>query len=276
MSDNPALALDLSARLGILKFISPEFEKGIGMEQNQAHAYTVWEHLLRSLDHAASKNYPLHVRLAAFFHDVGKPHTRAWRNNQWTFYSHEVFGDKLTKRIFQDLKFPKELMDKTAKLVRWHMFFSDPDKITLSAVRRIVRNVGPELIWDLVNLRICDRIGTGRPKEVPFRLRKYTSMIEEVLRDPISVKQLAVNGGDIMRLTEGLPGPSIGFILEILLSEVLEDPSLNTKDYLEKRIMELHALTKDKLAKLGREAKIKNESEEEKEIEKIREEYKVK
>ena len=276
MSDNPALALDLSARLGILKFISPEFEKGIGMEQNQAHAYTVWEHLLRSLDHAASKNYPLHVRLAAFFHDVGKPHTRAWRNNQWTFYSHEVFGDKLTKRIFQDLKFPKELMDKTSKLVRWHMFFSDPDKITLSAVRRIVRNVGPELIWDLVNLRICDRIGTGRPKEVPFRLRKYTSMIEEVLRDPISVKQLAVNGGDIMRLTEGLPGPSIGFILEILLSEVLEDPSLNTKDYLEKRIMELHALTKDKLAKLGREAKIKNESEEEKEIEKIREEYKVK
>ena len=276
MSESPALALDLCARLDILKFISPEFEKGIGMEQNQAHAYTVWEHLLRSLDHAAKKNYPLHVRLAAFFHDVGKPHTRAWRNNQWTFYSHEVFGDRLTKKIFQDLKFPKELMDKTAKLVRWHMFFSDPDKITLSAVRRIVRNVGPELIWDLVNLRICDRIGTGRPKEVPFRLRKYTSMIEEVLRDPISVKQLAVNGGDIMRLTEGLPGPSIGFILEILLSEVLEDPSLNTKDYLEKRIMELHALTKDELAKLGREAKIKNESEEEKEIEKIREEYKVK
>src|SRR3989344_1699683 len=82
ISDHPALALDLAARLGILKFISPEFEKGIGMEQNQAHAYTVWEHLLRSLDHAAKKDYPLHVRLAAFFHDVGKPHTRDRRNDQ--------------------------------------------------------------------------------------------------------------------------------------------------------------------------------------------------
>src|SRR3989344_8835767 len=231
ISDHPALALDLAARLGILKFISPEFEKGIGMEQNQAHAYTVWEHLLRSLDHAAKKNYPLHVRLAAFFHDVGKPHTRARKNDQWTFYSHEVIGDKLTRNIFSELKFSKELTDKTRKLVRWHMFFSDPDKITLSAVRRIVKNVGPELIWDLVNLRVCDRIGTGRPKETPFRLRKYKSMIEEVLRDPISVKQLVVNGGDIMKIAKTAGGPHIGFILEILLSEVLENPVLNTKEY---------------------------------------------
>src|SRR3972149_11379222 len=56
MSDTPALALDMAARLGLLNFISPEFEKGIGMEQNQAHAYTVWEHLLRTLNHAAKKN----------------------------------------------------------------------------------------------------------------------------------------------------------------------------------------------------------------------------
>lgn len=275
MSDHPALALDLAARLDLLKFISPEFEKGIGMEQNQAHAYTVWEHLLRTLDHAAKKKFPLHVRLAALFHDVAKPHTRAWRHNQWTFYSHEVVGTKLSKIIFNDLKFPKELGEKTAKLVRWHMFFSDPDKITLSAVRRIVRNVGPDMIWDLVNLRVCDRIGTGRPKETPFRLRKYKSMIEEVLRDPISVKQLAVDGKDVMKLTQTNGGPHIGFILEILLSEVLENPQLNTKKYLEKRVEELHALNSAELTKLGKEAKSKNESEEEKEIEKIREEYKV-
>lgn len=275
MSDNPGVALELSARLGILKFISPEFEKGIGMEQNQAHAYTVWEHLLRSLNHAANKSYPLHVRLAAFFHDVGKPHTRAWRNNQWTFYSHEVLGAKLTKDIFNELKFPKELVSKVRKLVRWHMFFSDPEKITLSAVRRIVRNVSPELIWDLVNLRICDRIGTGRPKENPFRLRKYQSMIEEVMRDPISVKQLVIDGNDIMKITETNGGPHIGFILETLLSEVLENPALNTKEYLEGRVQELHALKPDELARLGKEAKTKNESEEEKEISKIREEYKV-
>ncbi|MBI1974425.1 MAG: HD domain-containing protein [Candidatus Zambryskibacteria bacterium] len=275
LSDYPALALELSARLGLLKFISPEFEKGIGMKQNQAHAYTVWEHLLRTLEHSARKKYPLYVRLASFFHDIGKPHTKGLKGNTITFYGHEVVGAKLTKNIFEELKFPKDLTEQAVKLVRWHMFFSDPDKITLSAVRRIVRNVGPELIWDLVNLRVCDRIGTGRPKETPFRLRKYKSMIEEVLRDPITVKQLSLGGVEVMQITETGPGPHVGFILEILLSEVLENPKLNTKECLEKRVQELYKLKLDELTKLGREARVKNESEEEKEISKIREEYKV-
>ena len=275
LSEAPALALELSARLGLLKFISPEFKKGIGVEQNQAHAYTVWEHLLHTLNHSAKKNFPPHVRLAAFFHDVAKPHTRAWKNNQWTFYGHEVVGARLTKTILENLRFPKDIIEKTTKLVRWHMFFSDTEKITPSAVRRIVRNVGVDLIWDLVNLRTSDRIGTGRPKEIPYRLRKYKSMIEEVLRDPISVKQLAVGGADIMKLVKIEPGPNIGFILEILLSEVLEKPELNTKERLEKRVLELHALETKELTSLGKIARDKNEGEEEKEVGKIREEYRV-
>jgi putative nucleotidyltransferase with HDIG domain len=275
MSDAPALALDLAARLGLLKFISAEFEKGIGVEQNKAHAYTVWEHLLRSLNHAAAKKFPLHVRLAALFHDIGKPHVRAWKNNQWTFYGHEVVGAKLTRSILSDLRFPKEVIEQTVRLVRWHMFFSDTEEISLSAVRRIVRNVGVDLIWDLISVRTADRIGTGRPKETPYRLRKYKSMIEEVLRDPISVKQLAVNGADIMKLTGATPGPHIGFILEILLSEVLERPEHNTREYLVSRVKELHALKFEELSELGKTARAKNENEEEKEVDKIREEYKV-
>lgn len=274
-SDNPAVAFDLAARLGVLKFISPEFEKGIGMEQNQAHAYSVWEHLLRTLQHAVTKNFPFHVRLAAFFHDIAKPHTRKRIKNQWTFYNHEVLGAKLSKETLSDLRFSKDIVEKVTKLVRWHMFFSDTEKITLSAVRRIVRNVGPDLIWDLVNLRVCDRIGTGRPKETPFRLRKYKSMIEEAMRDPISAKQLKINGADIMKLTNLGPGPHIGFILEILLSEVLDNPQLNTLESLEKKVRELHDLKPEELKSLGQSARQKNQSEEEKEISKIREEYRV-
>ncbi len=276
MSSNPAIALDMAARLSLLRHISPEFEKGIGVEQNKAHAYTVWEHLLRSLNHAARKNFPLHVRLAALFHDVAKPHTRVWKNNQWTFYGHEVVGARMARKVLEDLHFPKEIADKTVKLVRWHMFFSDTEEITLSAVRRLVRNVTPELVWDLMSVRAADRIGTGRPKETPYRLRKYKSMIEEVLRDPISVRQLMVKGDDIISLTETGPGPHIGFILEILLSEVLENPKLNTKEYLENRVGELYTLIPIELAKLGELARVKNENEEEKEIEKIRGEYGVK
>jgi len=276
MSDSPAFALELASRLDLLKYISPELEKGIGEEQNKAHAYTVWEHLLRSLEHAVKKKYPLHVRLASLFHDIAKPHTKRWQNNQWTFYGHEVVGARLTKKILEDLRFPKEILEKVVKLVRWHMFFSDTEEITLSAVRRMVRNVSPELIWDLVAVRTADRIGTGRPKETPYRLRKYKSMIEQVLRDPISVRQLMIKGDDIISLTETGPGPHVGYILEILLSEVLENPSLNTREQLEKRVGELHALKQSELMKLGKIAKDKNAGEEEKEEEKIKERYKVK
>lgn len=275
MSDAPSHALGLATQLGLLQYFSPEFEKGIGVEQNKAHAYTVWEHILRALDHAAKRKNPLHVRLAALLHDVAKPHTRKWQNNQWTFYGHEVVGAKIAKNILTDLKFPKDIIEKVTKLVRWHMFFSDTETITLSAVRRMVRNVGPELIWDLMDVRAADRIGTGRPKESPYRLRKYHSMIEEVLRDPISVKQLKVSGGEIMKLTNAPAGPHIGFILEILLSEVLEDPALNTEAYLKKRVEELHALPPEELEKLGKEAREKNELEDEKESGKIKEKYGV-
>lgn len=275
MSESPAIALDMAARLGLLKYISPEFEKGIGVEQNKAHAYTVWEHLLRSLNHAAKKNFPLHVRLAALFHDIAKPHTKSFKNGQATFYGHEVVGSRMAKAILENLKFPKEIVEKVTKLVRWHMFFSDTEQISLSAVRRLVRNVGSELVWDLMDTRVADRIGTGRPKETPYRLRKYHSMIEQVMRDPISVKQLVVNGEDVMGLTYSSGGPHVGSILEILLGEVLNNPELNDKKYLEKRVKELYALDPEDLAKQGKEARKQNAGEEEREIEKIKEEYKV-
>ena len=270
MSDSPAFAFDSAVRLGLMQYIAPEFEKGVGVEQNQAHAYTVWEHLLRSLEHAGKKGFPLHVRLAALFHDIAKPHTKKWLNNQWTFYGHEVVGAKLAKNTLTDLKFPKEIIEKVTKLVRWHMFFSDTEEISLSAVRRMVRNVSPGLIWDLMDVRSADRIGTGRPKESPYRLRKYHSMIEEVMRDPISVKQLKINGAQIMNLTKTEPGPHIGFILEILLSEVLEDPAHNTQEYLEEKARALYALPTTELEKLGKEARKQNENEDEKEVEKIK------
>ncbi|MEK7186739.1 MAG: HD domain-containing protein, partial [Patescibacteria group bacterium] len=275
MSDSPALAFELLSRLGLLKYISSELEKGIGVEQNKAHIYSVWEHLLRSLDHAAKKQFPLHVRLAALFHDIAKPHTRKWLNEQWTFYGHEVVGAKITRQILEDLKFPREVIEKTVKIVRWHMFFSDTEEITLSAVRRMVRNVTPELIWNLMDMRAADRVGTGRPKEFPYRFRKYKSMIEQVMRDPISAKQLVLNGQDIMKQTGSKPGPHIGFILAILLSEVLENPDINARHRLEKRVEELHALKPNELGALGKKARMKNEGEEEKEQKKIKEKHHV-
>ncbi len=260
-TDTPMTAIVLAQRLGLLKHIAPDLERGIGVSQNQAHAFDVYEHLLRAMQHAADKKWDFAIRIAALFHDISKPETRRWSDEKrdWTFHGHEVVGAKVTKRIMRDLKFPQDLLEKVVLLVRWHMFFSDPDKITLSAVRRLIANVGKENIHDLLNLRICDRIGTGRPKEQPFRLRKYMAMVEQALRDPVTVGMLAIDGKGIMDVLSEKPGKRIGWILHALLEEVLEDPTKNTLETLTERTKKLARLTDNQLQQMGESGKEKLE-----------------
>ena len=277
MSPNPMEGFLLLKKLGLLMYVIPELEESIGVEQNKAHAFDVWTHLLKAVQHAADKKFPLHVRLAVLFHDIAKPKSRRWDKeaNQWTFYGHEVLGSHVTKRTLEDLKFSRETIEKVTNLVRWHMFFSDTEKITHSAVRRLIANVGKENVWDLIDLRLCDRIGTGRPKENPYRLRKYQSMIEEVMRYPISVGMLKIDGRKIIEILNIVPGPKIGQILNALLEEVLEDPTLNTEEHLNKRTIELGEMSDKELINLSEKGKEKKEKEEGKEISKIRDKHHV-
>jgi tRNA nucleotidyltransferase (CCA-adding enzyme) len=272
-SKQPMTSLVLAHKLGILESISPDLIRGVGVEQNQAHSYDVFEHLMRTMQHGADKEYGFDVVLAGLFHDVSKPETRRWDEDrkQWTFHGHEVVGSRVTKAALEDLRFSRETIDKVVKLVRWHMFFSDPAQITLSAVRRMIQNVGEENIWDLLNLRICDRIGTGRPKEQPFRFRKYKAMVEQALRDPISVKMLETDGAHIMETFHVNPGPTIGYILNALLEEVLDDSSVNTNEYLDKRTAQLLEMAEEDLRKLGEAGKARREAAEDQEIKHIME-----
>ncbi|MEY4747316.1 MAG: hypothetical protein RLZZ416_365 [Candidatus Parcubacteria bacterium] len=275
-SDRPMQSLYVAQKLGILKYIIPELEEGIGCAQNQAHSYDVFEHLMRSLQHAADKGWPLDVRLAALLHDIGKPATRVWSDEKkdWTFHGHDVVSAKMTKKILNDLKFPKHVIDKTATLVRTHMFFSDPEVVTLAAVRRVISRVGKENIADLLNLRVCDRIGTGRPKEHPFRLRKYMSMVDEAMRDPVTVGMLKIDGTRLIEMGER-PGPRIGWILHALLEEVLDDPDKNTSEYLEKRAAELANMDEEGLRKLGEAGKEKKAEADEAVIKQLRKKHRV-
>ena len=278
MSPRPLQALFVAQKLGLLRYVIPELEEGIGCAQNQAHSFDVFEHLLRSLQHAADKGWPLEVRLAALLHDVGKPATRQWSKEKkdWTFYGHDVVSARMTKKILSSLKFSKETIEGVTTLVRWHMFFSDPDIVTLSAVRRLIARVGQENITELVNLRVCDRIGTGRPKEHPFRLRKYMSMIDEALRDPVSVGMLKIDGKKVMEMGQEKPGPRIGWTLHALLEEVLDAPSKNTEEYLEKRAVELSKLSEKELRELGEKGKDRRTEEDEAAIRQLREKHHVK
>lgn len=278
MSKQPMKGIESLHKLNLLKYIIPELEEGIDNTQKGAHIYTVWEHNLRALQHSADKDWPLHVRLSALLHDVGKPASKRFDpiKKENTFYGHEVVGEKITKKIMARLKFPNEISDVVVKLVRNHLFFSDIEKITLSAVRRIIANVGSENVWDLMKVRACDRIGMGRPIEAPYRLRKYHSMIEEAMKDPVSVGMLKIDGSVLMNVLKIKPGPKIGYILHALLEEVLDEPKLNTKEYLQKRASELLKLPDEKLKNLGEAGKEKKEEEEEKEVREIRKKFGVK
>ena len=160
LSENPASGITMLQKFGLLKNIIPELEEGIGCEQLGEHIYDVWNHLLHAVQHSADKKWSLEIRLAALFHDIGKPRSRRlaelWipqgktlgiqkglafsrsTKKKYTFYGHEVVGARMAKKIMERLKFPKKEIELVEKLVYNHMFFSDTELITLSAVRRII------------------------------------------------------------------------------------------------------------------------------------------
>ncbi|MCX6751886.1 MAG: HD domain-containing protein [Candidatus Nomurabacteria bacterium] len=322
MSKNSASGIVMLQKFGLLKNIIPELEEGIGCEQSGEHIYDVWNHLLHALQHATEKNWPLEIRLAALFHDIGKPKARRLAETEipfvgslsphvrgalplgssacetpqkgisvsahkkFTFYGHEVVGARMTKKIMERLKFPKTEIELVEKLVRNHMFFSDTELITLSAVRRIIVKVGPTAtkalagkkenhpIWDLMKVRECDRVGMKK-KEAPYRLRKYFAMIEEALHDPISVGQLKIDGEFMIKELAIKPGPRMGWILNALLEEVLDAPEKNTVEHLSGLVKSLNMLGDKELKTLGDRGKGKKEELEEKEVAKLHEKHGV-
>jgi poly(A) polymerase/tRNA nucleotidyltransferase (CCA-adding enzyme) len=255
MTENAAAGIQKMQELGLMKYVIPELVEGVGVTQNKHHIYTVFEHNWRSLDYAAKKNFPLDLRIASLLHDVGKPRTKQGEGPDSTFYGHQVVGEKMVLQIMDRLRFPKDVTEKAALLVREHMFVYDPDTVSLKGVRRLISRVGPENVDDLIKIREADRIGSGVPKAQPYRLRHLQAMIEKVKKDPISPKMLKVNGKDIMTALKIEPGPKIGALLSILLEEILDEPKLNTKKYLTTRIKELGKLSEKELSLLAEKAK---------------------
>jgi len=169
----------------------------------------------------------------------------------------------MAARILDRLHFPKNLIEKVVHLVRYHLFYYNVGEVTEAGVRRFLQRIGPENVDDFIKLRQADRIGSGVPKAVPYKIRHLLFMIEKVKADPISAKMLKVNGKDVMEILNIPAGPKVGQILSILLDEVIENPEKNTKENLELRIKDLGKLSDaelEKLAKISREKKEEFES----------------
>ncbi len=276
MSENSAQGIELLRQLGLLKYILPELLENVGVGQNKHHIYDCYQHALKALEYTAKKKYNMHVRIAALLHDVGKPRVKMGEGKESTFYNHEMIGAKMAFQILQRLKFSNKDVEKIVRLIRYHMFYYNTDEVTESSVRRLVRNVGPENMEELLQVREADRIGSGVPKAEPYKLRHLKYIIEKVSKDPISVKMLKVNGKDVMDVLGSEPGPQIGQILDVLLSYVLDDPKKNTKTFLEEQIKKLGELDEKTLLAMAAASKEEKEGAQMQEDSKVKEKYWVK
>jgi len=275
MSSGASRGVVLLEELNLLRNVVPELREGLGVAQNKHHIFGVFEHLVRSLDYAAQKNYSLEVRLAALMHDMGKPRSKAGEGEDSTFYNHEYIGAKMAYRALDRLRFPKAVVEKTVHLVRYHMFYYNVGEISEAGVRRFVVRVGAENLDDLFKVREADRIGSGVPKAVPYKMRHLMFMIDKVRRDPISAKMLKINGEDVMRECAIAPSRLVGEILDSLLEEVLDDPSRNDSSYLISRAKEITNMTEEERFKLAAKAKEAHREFEEEAEEEIKSKHRV-
>ncbi len=270
-SNNPYDGIKKLQETKLLGYILPELLLGIGVSQDRHHIYSVFEHSLLSLKYCPNNDW--RVRFAALLHDVAKPKTKVIREGIATFYNHEYVGARMVKQICRRLKFSLEDMKKITTLVRAHMFYYNVGEVTAASVRRLIKKTGRENLKDLIDLRIADRLGSGTPKAMPYKLRHLQYMMKKVQNDPISVKMLKVDGNDLIKILKIKPGPRIGAILDILLSEVIANPKLNNKKYLGERAMALNELDAAGLRNKAREVICEKREEDDKEMKK---EFRVK
>ena len=240
----PAKALRLARDTGVLVQLLPEFERAIGFEQeSRYHELTVDEHTFAVVQAAADLGYVLAVRLAALFHDLGKPHV-AWRgtDDRLHYYakrgysdrSHEQVSCELARSALLRLRYPNDLRDRVIRIVRYHMF--QVGKGDALRARRFLAKHGVELAFQLVDHKDADyrgKPGEGAlvPAEEIERLAQFKQMLARERKQPHRLRDLAVDGNDLIALGFA-PGPELGRTLRDLLHDVVEDPSRNRRDVL--------------------------------------------
>lgn len=230
----PSIGLVLLQETGVLEHLWPELSEGVGVEQNEWHAYDVWHHSLATLD-ATPPGNPT-VRLAALLHDVGKPRTKDGPH----FYRHEVVGAEMARSMLDRFRFPNDVVQATEHLVRNHMYSADP-ALSDAGVRRFIRRIGPENIEHLFDIRHADIRGSGLPKRDGSNEVFEARVRAELERKPaFSVRALAIDGDDVIaalvrrgEAPESFKGDErVGTALHWLFEQVTDEPERNERTLL--------------------------------------------
>ncbi len=228
-SDLPSLGIGLLLKTGLLAHILPEAIAMVDFNQRSIwHDKDIYQHTMAVIEAVPPR---LNVRLAALMHDIGKPMTfTVDENGVGHFYEHQIEGGRITKNIMRRLKYDNQTIEDVTILVTEHMsrFF----KVRNASLKRLINRVGDHNLVDLFDLQRADTIGSAPP----FNFSELDAMqagINHIYyeKPPMKVKDLAVNGNDLMGIGFK-PGPEMGRVLEALLKLVLDDPKKNDRNIL--------------------------------------------
>ena len=229
LAPKPSVGLELLRETGLLARLWPELLEGVDVEQNEWHAYDVYRHTLATVD--ATPPGDLILRLAALFHDVGKPRVKDGPH----FYRHEHVGEGLVRAMLDRFRFSREVVAAVAHLVRSHMYSAEPG-LSDAAVRRFIRRIELQHLERQFALRAADVAGSGLPKRDDANERFQQRVWDEVARKPaFSVRDLRVSGADVIAAmtAKGLAGVDfrgdarVGEALLWLFEKVTDQPDLN-------------------------------------------------
>ena len=234
VSTRPELLRD-AYELGITKQFLPEFDRLMMTEQETPHhMYNVGEHTLQAMRNIRSDKV---LRLAMLLHDMGKPALKTMDEAGVAhFKKHAAESEKIAKRILKRLKFDNDTLNKVTKLVFYHDYRMPA---TAKNVRHAMNKIGEDLFPYYMEVRRADVLAQSmyRREEKIRNLDEIEEIYQEIVRNKecVSLKTLAVTGKDL--IDAGMkPGKEIGEKLNELLELVIENPELNTKENLMKRV----------------------------------------
>lgn len=224
----PSSGFILLKESGLLEHVLPEFMVTVDVDQPGGyHAYDVFRHSIYTVDQLPAK---LRLRLAGLFHDIAKPRAKEVVDGKARFYGHEVMGAKIVEATLQRLRFSNQLIRDVMTLVERHMFTAE---LTDKGVRRLIKKTGQDLIFDLLDLRRADVVAQGMGNttpEIDYLEERIQNELDQNV--PLGVKQLAVNGTDIMNEFDLPQSKIVGDVLDYLLEYVLDYPQDNEREIL--------------------------------------------
>ncbi|MGC9512499.1 MAG: CCA tRNA nucleotidyltransferase [Fidelibacterota bacterium] len=228
MALQPSMGFILMENAGLLPLILPEISGMKGVEEKNGYGHKdVFYHTLKVVDNVCKMTDSMTVRLAALFHDVGKPPTKRFLPNQgWTFHGHEDVGARMFDTIGRHLKLPIRQIKEIRKLIRLHLrpIAIAGDEVTDSAVRRLRVEAG-DAIHDLLTLCRADITSKN-----PEKIREYQNNFDEVEKriqvveekDRLRAFQSPVRGQELMEFYHIPPGPLVGKIKSLIENAILD------------------------------------------------------